>query len=392
MIARIVTEEKEILRTRELFAIAFQIPMERGKSREEEPEELLRWAAFDEDGSMMSTFCSNPFRVNFDGHSCRMGGIGGVATLPRYRRRGAIRACFDVCLRELYEKGYDFSYLYPFSTSFYRRFGYESCVQRLEMRIDLQLLKPRPVTGHFELCEGQPGMAQAVQEVEQVWEDRYNMYVRHTPDAYAWVESCDPAVQMEFTYVYFRADGTPAACVRFRSDKQILRCSRFWFADREGFDGLMNLFKSMAADHSCAVCYVPSDTRLQYLNPEWSLGAAVWQVSPYGMVRVVNVKHVLSLAKTRGKGSLCIRISDPQLSENNGTFRVTYGDGRVLSVEETEDAADVSMAITDFSALISGVCDGSAAAGWMDTLRLHNPQAPIDDLFFQKPLMIVDYF
>ena len=31
---------------------------------------------------MMSNFVINDYDVRFDGHACKMGGIGGVATLP----------------------------------------------------------------------------------------------------------------------------------------------------------------------------------------------------------------------------------------------------------------------------------------------------------------------
>ena len=79
---------------------------------------------------MMSTFTVSDFTVQFDGSPCQLGGIGGVATLPQYRRRGGIRACFREALPDMYGSGYDFSYLYPFSTAYYRKFGYENCVQK----------------------------------------------------------------------------------------------------------------------------------------------------------------------------------------------------------------------------------------------------------------------
>ena len=113
---------EELARTEELFALAFRLPLERG--REEKPDEALHWAAFDEDGEMMSTLTVPAYQMWFDGQPVRMGGIGGVSTLPQYRKRGGIRGCFEALLPELYRRGYDFSYLYPFSTAFYRKFGH----------------------------------------------------------------------------------------------------------------------------------------------------------------------------------------------------------------------------------------------------------------------------
>lgn len=44
-----------------------------------------KWAAFeDDDQTMMGFMFTIPYVVNFDGHACKMNGIGGVSTLPQY--------------------------------------------------------------------------------------------------------------------------------------------------------------------------------------------------------------------------------------------------------------------------------------------------------------------
>ena len=48
---------------------------------------------------MMSTLTVPTYTMWFDGQPVRMGGIGGVATLPQYRRRGAAGKLLDVFLR-----------------------------------------------------------------------------------------------------------------------------------------------------------------------------------------------------------------------------------------------------------------------------------------------------
>ena len=123
MIVRKITKAEEA-RADELFAIAFEQALDRTKTpAPEESGRAVQWAAFGPDGQMMSTLCVTGFTVNFDGGSYRMGGVGGVATLPQYRRQGGIRACFQAALPDLYQEGFCFSYLYPFSTAYYRRSG-----------------------------------------------------------------------------------------------------------------------------------------------------------------------------------------------------------------------------------------------------------------------------
>ena len=65
------------------------------RSRQDQHWEM-NWAAFlDDDKTMIGAVTGIPYEVSFDGHSASMVGIGGVATLPPYRREGAIRGCFE---------------------------------------------------------------------------------------------------------------------------------------------------------------------------------------------------------------------------------------------------------------------------------------------------------
>lgn len=386
---------QEAPRARELFAIAFEQPMER--PGEPDGGGLQRWASFDGDtGEMTSTLTVTGFDINFDGHPCKMGGVGGVASLPQFRRRGGIRECFNAMLPGLYASGYDFSYLYPFSTGYYRRFGYECCVQRYQAAVDLGLLKPPAAAGTLRLAEPGNSMADAIRAVDAVWERRFNMMVLHREEHYKWAEEQDPAVKQEFTYVYFSTDGTPMAYTTFakadQNDGRNLVCSRFFFTSREGFAGLMGLFKSLSSDHRLVKFTLPAQTAMQYLMPEWSMGAASWSVQPAGMVRVVNVESVLKKAAYAGDGSAVLQIRDPQIGANNRSFRLRFASGRATGVEETREEPDAVLSIPAFSALISGVCGFPEAAEWMDGLEVRRPSDALSRVFRRKPLMIVDDF
>ena len=272
MIVRKIKPE-EVLRANELFAIAFEQPMDREAAAKPDNENVHRWAAFDEgSGEMMSNFVINDYTVRFDGHACKMGGIGGVATLPQYRRRGGIRGCFQEALPDMYASGYDLSYLYPFSTAYYRKFGYECCVRKFFIAVRLNLLAPPEFNGTLRLAEAGAPMTEAIRSVDACWESNYNMMVQHRPEDYKWTEEFDPAVKQGFTYVCFARDGTPRGYTTFskadEKDGRNLVCSRFAFVDREGFAGLMNLFKSLAADHALVKFALPASEAMQYLFPE----------------------------------------------------------------------------------------------------------------------------
>lgn len=395
MIVRKTTAE-EAQRVNELFAIAFETPLTKCPA-DPDNDRIHHWAAYTDDGAeMMSNITISDFQIHFDGSSCKMGGIGGVASLPQYRRMGGIRGCFEMALPDMYETGYEFSYLYPFSTAYYRKFGYECCVQKYLATIQLSLLNPLPVDGTFRMAELSKPMGDAIIQIDRIWESKYNMMVQHQDSDYGWTEKCNPAVTQEFTYVYYSSNGTPKGYTTFvkadQPDGRNLVCRRFCFLDSEGFRGLMHLFRSLASDHRFVKIPMPSNTAMQYLMPEWSLGAASWHVQPAGMVRVVNVENVLKKAKYIGSGTIAIQIHDPQIQQNNRCFGIVFDNGRAVSVTVCEAQPDIILSIPTFSALISGVSDFAEAALWMDGLELLNENAPCSQVFYRKNLMISDYF
>lgn len=389
------THPEEYRRVNELFAICFEQPYQNCPI-DPEQDDATHWAAFDDSAAMMSTFTISDFFVHFDGHCCSMGGIGGVATLPEYRRRGGVRACFEAALPDMYARGYDFSYLYPFSTAYYRKFGYESCVRKFVWEIALGLLNPPKIEGCCRLAERHRPMADAIRTVDALWERHFNMMVQHRNEDYRWANEADPAVKQEFTYVWFDKHDAPKAYTTFKlvneRDGRNLVCSRFCFADKEGFGGLMQLFKSLSADHTYVKFTTPALPALQYLLPEWSLGAAKWNLqSNGGMVRVINANSVLKKARYLGSGQITLELRDKQITENNGCFTVTFADGKAAFVERTSKEADAVMDISTFSALISGVCDWKDARYVFSGLEVHREEQ-LPRMFFQKPLMICDYF
>ena len=378
-----------------LFSVAFQTAPENGPATADKTH-LVHWGAFSEEGELMSSLSLTPYRIRFDGQDCPMAGVGAVQTLPPFRRRGGVAACFAEALPALYAEGVHFAYLYPFSTAFYRRFGFESCVTKTACTVDLTQLRLPPQEGCFRLAVKERPLAEAIRAVDQVWEQRWNMEVLRGEREYRWLKELDPYAKQEYLYVCFDAAGRAIAYTAFRTamepDGRNLGSSRFRFADRQGFYALLGVFKSLAADHRYAKFTLPSDPALPYLLGEWALGAASFRLEPAGMVRVINVKEVLSRAAYRGSGEVKLQIRDPLIADNDGVFSLRFADGRAVSAERTEERPDAAMDISAFSALIAGVCDFGGARDWMSGIEVLNPAAPLERVFYRKSMMISEAF
>ena len=378
-----------------LFSVAFETAPANGPAGEDDTR-ICHWGAFSEEGELMSSLSLTSFSIRFDGGVCPMAGVGAVDTLPPFRRRGGVAACFARALPALYDEGVLFSYLYPFSTAFYRRFGYESCVTRLACTLDLAQLRLPPDGGSFRLARKEEPLREAIEAVDRIWESRWNMEVLRGEADYDWMDKLDPLATQEYLYVCFDEQGAPRSYTAFRTvqepDGRNLVCSRFRFADRAGFFALLGVFRSLAADHRYARFSLPSDPALPYLLEEWSLGAARFSLEPAGMVRVVNVREVLRCAAFRGEGRLCLRIRDALIPENDGVFAVRFADGRAVAVERCGEEPDAALSIQAFSALIAGVSSFDGAKDWMEGVEVFHPDAPFDGVFYRKPLMISTFF
>ena len=373
----------------------FESVRDNPKCRQEEHWEM-NWAAFlDDDRTMIGAVTGIPYEVSFDGHRAPMIGIGGVATLPPYRREGAIRGCFERLLPEIYVQGAVFSYLYPFSTAYYRKFGYELACDRVKWRLRLSTCSKHPVSGGCVLVEPGMGVEAAMREIDSVWLSRYNMMVYEGRFEYDAQAERDPFATAQYTYLYRSGDGTPKGYFTWKLRKgdheRVVDVSRMAFTDSEGFYGLLNLMLSMVADQSHAEFCLPEDVDLSALLPEWAMWTVERKLLQAGMVRVVNAEAALGLCKTRGEGCFVLELSDEQIAQNCGRFEIRYGGGRVQSVLRTQKAPDVSMGIAAFSRMIAGRCDLHAYPGLPD-VAVYGNQAAIEGVFYCKPMYIHTYF
>lgn len=88
-------------------------------------DELERVRVVVVDGKVASCLTIIPASIQIGSARVAMGGIGNVSTLPAAQNRGYATALIKDTLRVLQEWGLCTSVLFPFSFSFYRKFGYE---------------------------------------------------------------------------------------------------------------------------------------------------------------------------------------------------------------------------------------------------------------------------
>ena len=77
------------------------------------------------DGQLVASLLCTPAEARFAGDVVPLSAVGGVATLPEYRRNGYAGMMMQEAVKILYRTGYHTSALWPFSYNYYRKFGWE---------------------------------------------------------------------------------------------------------------------------------------------------------------------------------------------------------------------------------------------------------------------------
>lgn len=371
MIVRKILEE-EYSRTQEIFGIAFEIQMEKEALSEEKLRQIKespatreevyykeRWAAFDDNGQMMGFLIGFPAMVRFDGGEAVCTCIGGVSSLPQYRGHGVIAECFRKHLEDSYAAGHVFSYLYPFSTVFYRQFGYELCSETVEWEFDIRTVPCFEEVQGTAFLNEHGSQKQAIAQVYDAYTRECNLaFVREDCD-WKQVIRDNPAVDHSYTYVWKNVQGIPKGVIGYHkeySEKypgELMLVEAFYFADEEGLKGLLNHIRAYRGHYQSVKISLPGHVALQRVLPEVS-GCAFHRTLYFnGMGRVIHAENVFRMARYRGDGRVSIRLTDRFIKENNRVFRVTFENGRCISVEDGKHA-DIQLDIGTFSRWILG--------------------------------------
>lgn len=398
MLVRQIVEE-EVLRTCEVFNIAFEFTttkeevslekLNQIKTNSMTREEVYykdKWAAFDEQGNMMGYLGGFPAPIRFDGHETTCTCIGGVSTLPQYRGKGVIANCFKEHLKDSYRNGHVFSYLYPFSSAFYRQFGYELCSEKAIWDFEMTTLRrDKNVKGTIELNE-KGSCYDAIAEVYGRYMQNHNLsFVREACD---WKKIiCDePALQGKYTFVWRNDGGEPRGVIGFRKEcnqmtgQVIMECDAFYVLDKEALQGLINHVASYSSYFNRVRIPMPVDQALQRILPEVSMKDFKREIKFNGMGRVLNVEKALWMARYVGSGEISIKIHDTYIEENNRSFKVTFRDGKCCDVTHT-DAHDIALEISEFSRML---------IGYVDAYEIVDKK--IKQVFYPKKNFICDFF
>lgn len=370
---------------------------------EEEKREDARNRCFgtflDDDETICGVVNSREYLCHFDGGTYKLGGVGGVSTLPQYRRGGVIRACMTASLKDMYANDFTFAFLYPFSMQYYRKFGFEAGAPEYRWSVPFTAMKPQDVGGHVEQIFPGGDFTPLLTVYNAFYADHNLSAVRETYDK--GLEKANLWNDKRYVFVWYNNENQPRGLMITHKIEEdgvtYLDCTHtfqspggFLACDVEAFNGLLFFAKSaFSSDYEKLRFIVPSDMHLEQLIGENT--RTFCSVFPNGMLRVVNVERVLENCACRGTGEITLRIEDDIITENNDTWRLHFALGEQNKVEKTDAVPDLILNIRAFSALITGA-RAAADIPWMPDVRLLRQAPAVPNVFYPKKCSMMDLF
>ncbi|HBM80412.1 MAG TPA: hypothetical protein DD426_06185, partial [Clostridiaceae bacterium] len=343
-----------------ILSIAFRWSKDFGEAKKN-PEKFYNgyetWrAAFNDNGKMCSALEMTPFKFKFDGKAVDMGGIGGVISLPEERNKGYVRKLFKYCFNEMRENRQWFSFLYPFSNEYYRKFGYEASLRKVKYTIPLDSFRCFPNTGEVRLYipGGDDNRIRYI--YDNFTADKNFAVVRND---FLWNRHIgeDPYKNNSYTYVWYDSDGTAKGYITFKCKKRqdfgadMLVKELVWL-NGEALAGIFKFLGSFVPNYRDFIWETTEFHNLNLIFPEPYVVKA--EVFSSGMSRIVDLQEVLKLkSHPKPEGCLAFEVQDDFLDWNNGTFVVTWNkDG--VDVKKEACSPDLSCSIQVLTQLITG--------------------------------------
>ena len=355
-------------------------------------------AAFDDNGKMCSCFDLIPYSVIFDGSEAKMGGIGGVASLPEEREKKYIRNIFEYAMNEMYEGGYVFSYLYPFSHIYYRKFGYELNMTTIKYNIPVSSFRQFTQTGRISMV-ADDAERQIVRALYEEFIKDKNLAVVRTDKLWKKRFDSDPYRDNVFLYVWYNRHDEARGYIQYNTEKSggikagIVVRELVWL-DTEALKGIFAFLGKFGSQVENFIWKAPSFTNLlPFFDEPYEIGQ---EINLFGMNRIVNVQKAFELMTLpRGKGEVVIRVEDAFFPVNTGNYRIAWNSGdrsvEKTDIKESHAGPDLSCDVQSLSQLVTGFLtpDELEFAG---KIAVNGNREALAEIFRKKRLFINNYF
>jgi len=348
---------------------------------------------FDEKGKLQSALQIIPYTMRVNNHDVKMGGVGAVMTRPESRGLGQMNSLMQAAFLEMKKNSQVFSFLYPFSFRYYRKFGYETCYEYNKIKI--------PVSQMYEYKQAVTVIPFEPNDSHEPYAEIYKKFIREQNfpiirDEKAWQDilNRDPYLDLQFTYLLKDENGNDAAYILYSAEQDdddgnrliIKECC--WKTPKD-LHLVFAFLSKLGAEYEYAHWNAPSCLNIFALFPEGF--ELEWTRETTGMNRIVNVCAALeTLHAPKNNSRVAIFVTDKFLPENSGSYVVEW-ENNILSAQKKDAPPDIETTVETLAQLVSGYITPETAALKKDTI-IHGSLENLIALFPKKHLFITERY
>jgi predicted acetyltransferase len=338
------------------FAFQYQLPEEEIAKRKKQSPLDQQWGYFVE-GNLAAKMTILPLTTWISGKRYTMGGLAGVATWPEYRRQGMVGQLLHHALQYMKDQGQTVSYLHPFQFGFYRKYGWEHCMDYKMYDIPVTMLKMTDTTmgqGKKVVRYGRE-IKPLLNGIYSTWASRYNGTLERSEDW--WENRVFDRKPGQIAVLADEGSGQPEGYILYEVKNRTMTIHEMVSLNEGARQGLW----SFVSNHDSMVnniilSSVPTDDTLAY----WLANPRVKQeVVPYFMARIVDVEGFVeqyAFEPSEREDTLWIRVTDEHALWNEGSYRLVIGqngEGHAAKMS-SPDAAELNCDIQTLTAMLMG--------------------------------------
>lgn len=338
-VRRLNADENPLLDAIQSTAFSFSVDIEKSGELDEE----VYGAFLGEDETLAAAIITPEFDSYYAGNVFKSVGIGGVATMPEYRRLGCVRAIFDYIFALAPERGWATSFLYPFSNDYYRQFGYERILCRRNIRVPLTTLKRFDRNTSVKLYKKDGAVAKADPVgVYNRFAQSHNVMFRRDADTGAY--SDNPFRSQDYTYVHYHENAAADGLIRLHVKSGVIHVHELCYDTPEALGGLLG-FLRMYEGQADTVSFekIPEGSELELMLSEYV--GTEYHTETSVMGRILLPQKILEAnIYPDFRGHFRLRVDD-NLDCSRGVYDVEYENG-AAEVKKLPFDADYDLSLT----------------------------------------------
>jgi predicted acetyltransferase len=338
------------------FAFQYKLSDEEIAKRKEQTPMDQQWG-YIVNGNLAAKMTILPLRTWISGKLYPMGGLAGVATWPEYRRQGMVGQLLRHALQYMKDQGQTVSFLHPFQFAFYRKYGWEHCMDYKTYDIPVAMLKMTDTKlgqGKRVVRYGREAKPM-LNEIYSAWASRYNGTLERSRDW--WEYRVFDRKQGQIAVLTDEASGQPEGYILYEVKNRTMTIHEMAClneAARQGLWSFVSNHDSMV--NNIILSSVPANDTLTY----WLANPRVKQeVVPYFMARIVDVEGFIeqyAFEPSEREDTFWIHVTDEHASWNEGSYQLVIrqdGEGHAAKMSPPSTAL-LSCDIQTLTAMLMG--------------------------------------